>query len=937
MQIDTKPQRARIVAVLGPTNTGKTHMAMERMLGFDSGIIGFPLRLLARENYDRAVKIKGADQVALITGEEKIVPPGAKYFLCTAESMPVDRQVAFLGVDEVQMCADPDRGHVFTNRLLHARGLYETMLMGADTIKPLLQALIPGIEFISRPRFSTLTYTGQKKISRLAPRSAVTVFSAADVYAIAELIRRQRGGAAVVLGALSPRTRNAQVSLYQSGEVDYLVATDAIGMGLNMDVDHVAFAGLRKFDGRFLRQLTPSELAQIAGRAGRHMNDGSFGTTAEVGPLDDDLVGRIENHTFDPLKVINWRNPDLNFSSLPALRKSLLEAPKTEGLTRAREADDELALATLARDEELAGLPETQDDVRLLWEVCRIPDFRKVMSDGHARLLGQVYRHLMQGDRQLPTDWLAAQVDRLQRTDGDIETLAQRIANIRTWTYISFHGAWLADAVHWQERTRAIEDKLSDALHERLTHRFVDRRTAVLMRRLGDREQLTASVTPDGEVEVEGHFVGRLKGFRFATDRDSSGTSAKAATRAALNVLPGKIAARVVALEAEPDEAFALTPEAQILWRGEAVAALASGTEIFKPQAEPLSSDLLDAPQRERVRLRLQSWLDKTVAARLGPLLEARQADLKGAARGLVFQLSEALGSLPRATAESQVKALERNDRQQLRTLGIRLGRESIFMPALLRPAAVELRGLLWMIAQGRREMPPLPPAGRVSVEAGRNVPNAFYEAIGYRRMGQMALRIDIIDRLAGMAWTLSRKGAFEANPDLLSLAGCTHDQLTGILKALGYRARTVKPVKTDKPAATADEKGDTQEAASQPAAVEEAPSTDTAPAVEAASAIEDTSPETPDADKPVADKPETVETVIYTWGGKRQERRPAKPKPKRRQEAGDKKKPGKPKTRDAKGAGGKPKGRHPKKPHQEKEPDPDSPFAKLRDHVLMR
>src|SRR5215472_1657132 len=427
----------RLVAVLGPTNTGKTHYAIERMLGHQTGMIGFPLRLLARENYDRVVRAKGARAVALITGEEKILPPNPAYFVCTVESMPLDRAVDFLAVDEIQLCADPERGHVFTARLLHARGLAETMFLGADTIRPLLRRLVPEAEYIARPRFSTLTYTGAKKVTRLPPRSAVVAFAVADVFELAELVRRQRGGTAVVMGALSPRARNAQIGMFQAGEVDYLVATDAIGMGLNMDVDHVAFARIAKFDGRGPRRLTASEIAQIAGRAGRHMSHGTFGTTAEQDLLDPDIVEAVETHRFDPLERLYWRNARLRFESLGALLRSLDERPRVPGLVPAREADDHLALQALAKIPDIAATASHPDAIRLLWEVCQIPDFRKVMSDTHARLLAQIYRHLVGRSGRLPSDWVATQVARLDRNDGDIDTLMARIAHIRTWTYIA--------------------------------------------------------------------------------------------------------------------------------------------------------------------------------------------------------------------------------------------------------------------------------------------------------------------------------------------------------------------------------------------------------------------------------------------------------------------------------------------------------------------
>ncbi|MFQ5619358.1 MAG: helicase-related protein [Rhodospirillales bacterium] len=812
MQIDTSRDRSRILAVLGPTNTGKTHLAMERMLGHASGMIGFPLRLLARENYDRAVRVKGRRHVALITGEEKIVPAHARYVLCTVESMPVDRRVAFLGIDEIQMCADPDRGHVFTDALLSARGDEETMFMGAETIRPLLRRLVPEAEFLSRPRFSTLSYTGQRKITRLPPRSAAVAFSAADVYAIAELVRRQRGGTAVVLGALSPRTRNAQVAMYQAGDVDYLVATDAIGMGLNMDIDHVAFAATRKFDGQRVRELTPAELAQIAGRAGRHMNAGTFGTTADIGPLDHETAEAIENHRFPPLASLFWRNADLRFASLDALRRSLAVAPEGPGLVRAREADDEAALAALSADADIARLAAGQEAVRLLWEVCRIPDFGKLMSDAHTRLMGRIYRHLMGPAGRLPTDWVADQVVRIERTDGDIETLVQRIANVRTWTYVSYRGDWLADAGHWQERTRAVEDRLSDALHERLTQRFVDRRSAILVSRLKERQTLTAAVDGDGEVLVEGHFVGRLDGFRFAADGTGAGAADKRVRGAALRALRGETVGRVERLETDGDEAFALADGRRLRWRGADVARLVAGRDMLSPGVEAMASDLLEPDMRERVRRRLAAWLEAYVETRLAPLFEARRAPLSGAARGLVFQLCEALGSLPRRRAESQVTALGRDCRKALRKLGVRLGRESVFMPALLKPRAVEMRGLLWAVKEGVEDSA-VPAPGRVSVPLAEGVPHRFYEAVGYRPLGPRALRVDIVERLAERAWKLSRAGPFAAGPELLSMAGCGPEEMPGVLAALGYRAKGADGEVRYRPAPMRRRKGDQRRA----------------------------------------------------------------------------------------------------------------------------
>jgi ATP-dependent RNA helicase SUPV3L1/SUV3 len=748
--------QSRVTAVLGPTNTGKTYLAIDRMLGHSSGMIGFPLRLLARENYDRIVKIKGAAQVALVTGEEKILPPGARYFCCTVESMPVDRPVSFLAVDEIQLCADPERGHVFTDRLLHARGLTETMFLGAETIRPVLQKLVPEAEFVTRPRFSTLTYTGPQKLTRLPPRSAVVAFSAAEVYATAELVRRQRGGTAVVLGALSPRTRNAQVALFEAGEVDYLVATDAIGMGLNLDLDHVAFAKLRKFDGRGQRRLTAPEIGQIAGRAGRHMSDGTFGTTSDIGPLDAELVDAVENHRFDPIAFVHWRNVDLDFHDPARLLKSLDARPPRPELLLVRNAEDQMALATLARDPEIAQLATTADSVALLWEVCQVPDFRKILSDHHAQLLSQLYLRLMRNDLRLPEDWVGGQMERLDRIDGDIDHLIQRIAHIRTWTYIAHRGDWLADNAHWQGRARAIEDALSDALHERLTQRFVDRRTAVLVRRLRGEGALVGAVRKNGEVLVEGEFVGCLKGFSFQPDGEVTGDDTRPLLTAARRALTGEIPRRVKQLEQDNDGAFTLV-EDKLAWRGTPFARLAAGDTVLTPRIEVLASDFLDGPARERLRKRAASWLTRHIRAQLKPLMKAQEVELTPPGRGLLFQLVEALGTLPRQPLAAQLKALTKADRKTLAELGVRLGAASLYLPKLQHPRMVELRARLWAIRRGV-PLPALPPAGaKIFDLAGyKDVPavEAYCHAVGFRRITRkdrtaFAVRADVLERLS--------------------------------------------------------------------------------------------------------------------------------------------------------------------------------------------
>src|SRR6202165_2423859 len=547
MAISFSPQPSRaargrgvgVTAVLGPTNTGKTHLAIERMLAHSSGMIGLPLRLLAREVYNKVVDRVGAGSVALITGEEKIKPANPRFWVSTVEAMPRDLDVAFLAIDEVQLGADFERGHVFTDRMLNARAREETLVLGAATVRPMVERLLPGAHIISRPRLSMLTYAGEKKLTRLPSRSAIVAFSAEEVYAIAELIRRQRGGAAVVLGALSPRTRNAQVALYQSGDVDYLVATDAIGMGLNLDVDHIAFASDRKFDGYQFRRLNPAELAQIAGRAGRATRDGTFGTTGRCPPFDDDLVRQLETHSFEPLKLLQWRNSDLDYSSLGALQASLAATPSEQGLTRAPIAEDILVLEHAARDHDIRGLAKNGGAVQLLWEVCQVPDYRKIAPANHAELVTTLYGFLMR-EGKIPTDWFQRQVAQADRTEGDIDTLSTRIAHVRTWTFVANRPDWLADPDHWQGVTRGVEDKLSDALHARLIARFVDRRTSMLMRRLRENTALESEISKTGEVTVEGHAVGRLEGFRFAADPSAGGSEAKALHAAAQKGLRGE-------------------------------------------------------------------------------------------------------------------------------------------------------------------------------------------------------------------------------------------------------------------------------------------------------------------------------------------------------------------------------------------------------------
>ena len=807
-----RPDCARNVsAVLGPTNTGKTHLAIERMLGHETGVIGLPLRLLAREVYDKVAARAGAQNVALITGEEKIKPPEPRYHVCTVESMPQSTEADFVAVDEIQLAGDPERGHVFTNKLFHARGRLETLLLGAQTMGGAIRDLLPEANFISRPRLSKLSYAGQKKISRLPRRSAIVAFSASDVYAIAELIRRQRGGAAVVLGALSPRTRNAQVELYQSGDVDFLVATDAIGMGLNLDVDHVAFAGRRKFDGRVHRMLTPGETGQIAGRAGRYMNDGTFGVSGECDPFDAELIEKLENHDFEPVKILQWRNPDLDFSSIAALQASLNEMPASARLQRTRENDDVAVLERLAGDQEIADLTTTRDAVARLWDACQVPDYQKISQASHAELVANLYRFLVSGDGMIPEDWIEKQVRQAASTEGDIDTLANRISLIRTWTFVSNREGWLADPEHWQSRTREIEDNLSDALHQQLAQRFVDRRTSVLMKRLHDKSALDAEIEDDGKIFVENHYVGQLTGFRFTPDTHAAGAQGKAARHAASKVLAQELARRAEHLAGAKPETLALTRNGAITWNGEEVARVEAGEHALKPAINLMADENMNAPDRDKVIARLRTWTDYHIAQRIKPLADLSTAqDVDGIARGIAYRLVESFGALKREAVAEEVRALDQTARAGLRKYGVRFGAYNIFFPALMKPDAAELLLLLWGLKHAAEtgldqyDLPEMPRPGLTSLAADLSLPEDYYRACGFHLCGNRAVRIDILERLGDqirplVAWKPNGAaaeppagalggGAFKVQPDMMAILGCSQEELNGVLKALGYR-----------------------------------------------------------------------------------------------------------------------------------------------------
>ncbi|SIO03455.1 helicase-related protein [Vannielia litorea] len=959
---------ARITALLGPTNTGKTHFAIERMLSYPTGVIGLPLRLLAREVYDKIVGLRGPNAVALITGEERIVPPRPRFWVCTVESMPVTGEHDFLAVDEIQLCADPDRGHVFTDRLLNARGRLETIFMGAETMRSTIAQLVPRATFVKRERFSHLTYGGSKKISRMPARSAIVGFSVENVYAIAELIRRQKGGCAVVMGALSPRTRNAQVALYQNGDVDYLVATDAIGMGLNLDLNHVAFSATTKFDGRRMRPLTAQELGQIAGRAGRYQRDGSFGVTGEASPLSKEVVEAITEHRFEPVRKLEWRNPELDYRTPAHLVASLEARPDNLLLARAREADDLGALKALAAMPELAPRTASRADTRLLWDVCRIPDFRGISQAEHTSLLSKIFTDLHEFGR-VPDDWFARQVKRIDRTEGDIDTLSKRLAYIRTWTYVAQRKGWLDDESHWRDATRAVEDRLSDALHGALTQRFVDRRTSVLLRRLKQKESLVADVNDKGEVVIEGHVVGRLEGFRFRQADTADAGEAKTLRSAAVAALGPQFSLLSDRFYNAPDTELDYTEQGGLMWGEHAVGKLVKGNEPLKPQVKAFVDDEAGPEVAEKVTRRLQHFIDRKIAALFEPLTNVQNdAALTGLARGFGFQLVEALGVIPRDQVAQDVKSLDQDARGALRKHGVRFGQFTVFMPLLLKPAPTRLRLVLWSLWQGLDEFPESPPPGLVTIPAPQGMPEGYAQMSGYRAAGQRAIRIDMLERLADQLRGQDSRAGFEATADMLSITGMTLEQFADLMGGLGYKAEKgerakVKAVDAVVPGAEAPVAGDTpvmDAAEAQPeGGITEAPAVE-APAdtlaeaaaltdegvaplaetpaepapeapVEEVAADENATGVAPDAD--VAG-PEMEVFYTFTWGGNRGGRRNERHGGERQGDRPKGQGKGKPRGKGGpKGKGGPRRDEGPQNfqsrpPRKEKQIDPDNPFA---------
>ena len=792
-------------AVLGPTNTGKTHYAMERMIAHKTGMIGFPLRLLARENYDKAVKILGKNSVALITGEEKIIPPTAKYYCCTVEAMPIEKSVSFLSVDEIQLAGDQERGHVFTDRLLNARGTEETIFLGSESIKFLIQSLLPRCKIEIRPRLSTLTYSGTKKITRLKPRSAVVTFSISEIYRIAELVRTQKGGAAVVMGSLSPRTRNSQVDLYQNGQVDFLIATDAIGMGLNLDIDHVAFASNFKFDGNIYRSLSPNEIAQIAGRAGRSSKNGTFGVIDDELMLDKKLVEMVEKHEFPSLLNIWWRNSKLDFSSIKALIKSLEIPSSSKFLKRKGNALDLISLTNMSK---LSVVKKNQYNkflISLLWDICQIPDFGNIYSDRHFNLLETLFNYLIEG--KIDNDWMKSQIIGLNRIDGEIETLINRIANIRTWTYITNKNNWINDFEFWQNETKIIEDKLSDELHDRLTKRFVDKKIVILAKKLNENKFLEAQVKFDGKVLVEGQEVGYLKGFDFVIGINDSDHATKILS-AARKALPKEIDKRVNEFLQSSIESIKLDNKGNIFWMECIIGRMSKGIDIYSPKILLNDLEMLSLDQKNRVRDKCSISLRKKICEvledgvklkelRLNKKLENLNLKITSKVKAIAFNVYEELGSTSVKKIPFSLVTLNPDEKLILAKLGLRIGTEMIYLPKLLKPASIKLRSILWSVYNNAYPIQGPPETGRVGCIMDSTISSNYYYFIGYLPYKTFALRVDIAERVNVLIRQESKKGCFQIKEEMLSIAGANKEQMKEILISLNFQI--VKNVKSEK------------------------------------------------------------------------------------------------------------------------------------------
>jgi ATP-dependent RNA helicase SUPV3L1/SUV3 len=781
----------KITAVLGPTNTGKTHLAIETMLSFDSGMIGFPLRLLAREVYDKVIDKVGQNKVALITGEEKIIPNDAKYFLCTVESMPIEKVLDFVGVDEIQMCADSERGHIFTDRLLNMRGNKLTMLMGSNTIKNIISKLDGDIEFINRNRLSKLTYAGHKKMSRINRKTAIIAFSAEEVYAMAELIRRQKGGAAIVMGSLSPKTRNAQVALYQSGDVDFLVATDAIGMGINMDLDYVYFSNLRKFDGKKLRKLNLSEIGQIAGRAGRYLNDGSFGITGDCKEINPEEVDLLENHKFEEIRTLFWRNSNLNFNNPDSLIKSLEERPHKEWLRKINECEDEKALKYFLRDKNLTDKNFDSKKLNLLWECCQIPDFVKKTYGNHYEVIENVFKFLSSKKGKITDEYMQLQLIKLDKTEGNVDSLSNRIANVRTWSYVSNKNNWIENQNYWIEKTKLLEDRLSDRLHEELTKTFIDKRASILSRGLKQDMEFKTEILENNDVKIDGQFIGKINGLKLELDlkKGALETDIKSLKKAARQAIGPELENRIQNII--DTGLIELNNDFKIYWNSFAIARLTTGNDYLSPSLELIVDDILEKNQRQKLDTFIKKWLKNKIDTVLQSLIDLKNINDKNSSiKALAYQLYENNGVLKRENVSEYLKNLGQNERKILRNLGVKFGRYHVFLHKLIKPEPVKIRTLLWKNYHQKYFKLYPPTFGLNFIEDGNDRNKNFMLLCGFEKFDNFFLRIDILERLFMQIMNSESEKNKEIKliPEMLNLLGCSKDNFKKLIQKMGYK-----------------------------------------------------------------------------------------------------------------------------------------------------
>jgi ATP-dependent RNA helicase SUPV3L1/SUV3 len=781
----------KITAVLGPTNTGKTHLAIDTMLSFESGMIGFPLRLLAREVYDKVIKKISLDKVALITGEEKIIPSNAKYFLCTVESMPIDKDLEFVGVDEIQMCADHERGHIFTDRLLNMRGTKLTMLMGSNTIKKIISKLNDDIEFINRERLSKLTYTGHKKISRINRKTAIIAFSAEEVYAIAELIRRQKGGAAIVMGSLSPKTRNAQVELYQSGDVDFLVATDAIGMGINMDLDYVYFSNLKKFDGKKLRKLNLSEIGQIAGRAGRYLNDGSFGITGDCKEINAEDVDLLENHKFEEIRTLFWRNSNLNFNNPHSLIKSLEEKPQREWLRKIHECEDEKALKFFLRDKNLENINFDSKTLNLLWECCQIPDFVKKTYGNHYEVIENVFKFLSSSKGKITNEFMRLQLMKLDKLDGNVDSLSNRIANVRTWSYVSNKNNWIENQEYWIEKTKLLEDRLSDRLHEELTKTFIDKRASILARGLKQDMEFKTEILENNDVKIDDQFIGKINGLKLELDlkKGALETDIKSLKKAARQSIGPELEKRIQNII--DTGLIELKDDFKIYWNNFVIAKLTSGNDYLSPNFDLVVDDILEQDQKQKLSLFIKKWLKNKIDTVLQSLIDLKNLKEKNSSiKALAYQLYENNGVLKRENVSEFLKSLEQSDRKILRDLGVKFGRYHVFLHKLIKPEPVTIRTMLWKNYHQKYFKLKPPTFGLNFIDDSDNRNKSFMLLCGFEKFDNFFVRIDILERLFMLIINSGSEENKEIKlvPEMLNLLGCSKDNFKKLIIKMNYK-----------------------------------------------------------------------------------------------------------------------------------------------------